>query len=118
MIIRNVLLVFSLLACHEGGKHKNLQVLEDDHKAIDAGMKQFAKGLGVKCGHCHVKDKMDADDKDEKKAAREFFRAAVGESDQAKQKAALATLLPVLKLEQAKDEADIWKALSSWKKKK
>jgi hypothetical protein len=118
MIGNSVLLVLALLAGHGGGGHKNLLVVEADHKALDRGMKSLAKGLGVKCTACHVKGKFDSDDVAAKRDAREFFRAVLDESDQAKKKAALETLLRALKLEAVKDETALWKAVSMWHRKK
>jgi hypothetical protein len=96
---------------------KNLKVLDPTlGKKIGAGMKSLSKGLGTKCESCHVKGKLDLDDKGEKLKAREFLAAVIGEKDQAKRDGELKKLLGELKLDKAKDPAIVWEAVDMWKK--
>ncbi|MBI2374394.1 MAG: hypothetical protein HYV07_10405 [Deltaproteobacteria bacterium] len=98
--------------------HNNLKVIEaPNEKALDKAMQGFSKGIGVKCVACHVKGKWDKDDVAAKADARKFFEATVGVADQTKRDAALAALLPILKVEKAKDAAMIWTALGTLKRK-
>jgi hypothetical protein len=101
---------------HGDHGHKNLKVLADDHHAIDAGMKRFARGLGVECTACHIKGKWDLDERPTKEVARTFFKTAVGEADAAKRESALAPLLEALKLPTPKQPAELWAAVGMFKK--
>lgn len=103
-------------ATADEGKLKNLKVIQPG-KEVEAGMKAFSKGLGVKCNACHVKGKFEADDVPEKESTRKFLTAVVGEKDSAKRDAELKTLLEALKLKEAKDSAEVWKAIDTFKKK-
>ena len=101
----------------EDEKPKNLKVLADNGKALEAGMKSISKGLGVKCNACHEKGKFDADTVPAKEEARKFFTAAIGEKDQAKRDGALKALANAMKLKEAKDAAELWKGVDQLKKK-
>lgn len=97
---------------------KNLKVLAKDmkEKDLEGGMKALNKGLGTKCEACHVKGKPAEDGNAGKEAGREFFKAVVGEKDEAKRKAALDTLLKELKLEKAKNEKLVWEGIDKFRK--
>jgi hypothetical protein len=128
MTIRRIIIALGLAigvaapvaALAHGAKgHRNLEVIaegHDDHKAVDKGMKQLSKGLGVKCTTCHVKGKYERDDLPAKLAAREFLDATIDQRDAEKRQTALAELLSALKLEKPKNEARIWTAVDSWQK--
>jgi Skp family chaperone for outer membrane proteins len=97
----------------------NLKVIAKDikEKELESGMKAFNKGLGTKCEACHVKGKKPSDDGNPaKEAGRTFLRAAIGEKDEAKRKAALETLLKELKLERAKNEKQVWEGIDKFRK--
>ena len=97
---------------------QNLKVISKAHseKELKNSMKDLTKGLGLKCEGCHVKGKPESDDVAAKGASRDFFRATLGEKDAAKRKAALDKLLAELKLDKAKNEKLVWKAVDSLKK--
>ncbi|MFO0722522.1 MAG: hypothetical protein U1E65_01985 [Myxococcota bacterium] len=96
----------------------NLKVLAKDYKEkeLDTVMKEFNKGLGVKCEACHVKGKMESDDVKSKEAGRDFFKKVIGNKDEAARKAALADLLKAIDVKEAKDEAKMWAAVDKFKK--
>lgn len=98
-------------------EHPNMKVLEHPGSSLKKHMKRFSKGLGVKCTACHVKKDWDAEDKALKDKSRAFFRAVVGEKDEAKRKEALAELLKLLELDAPRDEALLWKGVDALKKK-
>ena len=104
-------------SAHGDEKHKKLEILKDNGKAFEKGMKEFSKGLGVKCSACHVKGDFASNDVAAKKDGRTFFAAVVGEKDQAKKDAALATLLTAMKIEKAKKPASIWAGVAKFEKK-
>lgn len=99
-------------------KFQNLKVLEDNGKQLEAGMKALSKGLGVKCNACHEKGKFESDSVATKGDARTFLTAVVGEADQAKKDAALKVMLTALKLEAAKEPAEVWNGVGMLAKKK
>lgn len=101
----------------EDEKAKNLKVVKDTGKKLQKGMKEFTKGLGVKCNACHVKGKFDSDEIKAKLAGREFFKTTVGDKDAAKRDAALKELLKALKLEAAKDNTKVWAGVDMFEKK-
>jgi hypothetical protein len=99
--------------------HQNLKVLrQQNHRKLDAGMKLLTKGLGVKCGTCHVKGEYDRDDLPAKIAARDFMTQTIGVKDPAQRSEALDELLLALDLERPKDEAKVWKAVRTFQKKR
>lgn len=102
------------------GPPKNLKVLKSDTngKVLEKAMKELSKGLGVKCGSCHVKGKFDSDEVKAKEASRKFLTAVLGETDAEKRKKALAELLPALELKEAKNADLIWKSLEPLQKAK
>lgn len=102
------------------GELKNLTVLDKGlGKTIGKGMKSLSKGLGVKCTACHIKGKLDSDEKAEKAASRDFLKVTVvGPCKPGMKEDALKALLKTLKLEKAKDEAKVWAAIEMWKPKK
>jgi hypothetical protein len=54
--------------------YKNIQVLRGvPAPELRELMNQFRKSLGVQCGHCHVGNAFEKDDKPEKVAARELI---------------------------------------------
>lgn len=95
---------------------ENMKVLEES-KGLKKAMKDFSKGVGVKCTSCHVKKDWDSEEKPMKDKSRAFFRAVVGEKDQAKRDAALADLLKMLEKGEAKDPALVWKGVDKMKRK-
>lgn len=101
----------------EEHEHKNMKVLEHPGKPLKKYMKDFSKGLGVKCTTCHVKKDFDSEKKEMKDKTRFFFEETVGEADPAKRQAALAKLLKLLELEKVRDEARLWKGIDAMKKK-
>ena len=108
----------SVAYAHGPKGHQSLKVLRHQtNKKFDAGMKSLSRGLGVKCSACHVKGAYEKDDVPAKEAARDFMTATIGERDKTKKSEALAELLEELDLEKAKDEAKVWQAVRSWKKK-
>ena len=105
------------LRAEEGeSKQKNLQVLAAG-KEVEAGMKLFSKGIGVKCNACHIKGEFDSDKMSEKLEARKFLQAVLGEKDAAKKDTALKTLLSTLKVTEIKSADDLWKGVDTFKKK-
>lgn len=61
----------------EGGGVKNVKFLTGkSRKEVKAIMKTWTQALGVKCEHCHVQD-FAADDKQEKKTAREMLQMSI-----------------------------------------
>ena len=98
-------------------KAKNLEILKDTGKKLQKGMKEFTKGLGVKCNACHVKGKFDSDELKPKVAGRDFFKVTVGNKDAAKRDAALKALLKALELDAAKDGAKVWSGVDMLEKK-
>ena len=114
-----ILITFTILPATPataGKKLVNLKVLSPSlGKKVGKGMKHLTKGLGVKCIACHVKGKMEKEDVPAKGYSRTFLKTVIEHPEQ--RKAALETLLKDMKLEKAKDEARIWKAFDSWKKK-
>ncbi len=101
----------------EAKEPKNLKVLDKSlGKKIGKGMKQLTKGLGVKCTACHIKGKLDLDDKAEKGASRDFLKVTVvGPCEPGMKEKALKDLLKAMKLDAAKDEKKIWAAIDMWK---
>lgn len=99
---------------------KNLKVLKTDTnpKVLEKAMKEFSKGLGVKCGSCHVKGKFDSDEVKAKEASRTFLQAVLGEKDSEKRNKALEAMLPALELKAAKNAELIWKGLEPLQKAK
>jgi len=97
---------------------KNLKVISKDtkEKDLEKAMKDFTKGLGVKCEACHVKGKFDSDDVKAKISSREFLDKVIGNKDEAVRKAALADMLKAMDLKAVKDEALIWKGIDAFKK--
>jgi hypothetical protein len=113
--------VMSTSPAEAGKKPKNLQVIDASvGKKLGKGMKLLTKGLGVKCVACHVKGKLDLDDVKTKLATRKFIEETINGPTEpsAREKKALVALLKVMKLDAAKDEAKIWKALTMWRVKK
>jgi len=103
------------LAWGHGAGHKNLKVLAKvSHDDLEDGMEDFAKGLGVKCVTCHVKNNYGSDEKPAKVAARKFLAASLAERVPARRSAALQELLTQMTIQTPKDEARIWKALERW----
>ncbi len=96
-------------------KYRNLEVLQDNGKALQKGMKILSKGLGVKCKACHVKGEFESDRVEAKKATRIFLKNVVGESSGKKKKAALSKLLAEMKLDAAKNPAKVWASLEKFK---
>jgi hypothetical protein len=96
-------------------EHKNLQVLKSSGD-VDKGMKELAKGLGVKCEACHVKGKFESDDVAAKVQAREFLKLTVGEADPGKRDAALGAMLTALSLKEVKQREIVWSALKKFEK--
>lgn len=115
--LAGLLAVGATAEAHDDEPH-NLKVLQDNGKALEKGMKDLSKGLGVKCNACHVKGKFGADDVPAKEVARTFLQAAMGEKDQAKRDAALAPLLKALKLDKAKKPELVWTGIGKFAKKK
>ncbi|MBI4814860.1 MAG: hypothetical protein HY791_01300 [Deltaproteobacteria bacterium] len=118
-VLAGAAMAFTLSStAHADEELKNLKVIQvENEKALDKIMQGMSKGLGVKCVACHVKGKWDKDDVAAKDDGRKFFEATVGVADQAKRDAALAALLPVLKLQKAKNAAGIWAAVDKLKRK-
>lgn len=98
-------------------EHKNLKVIQHTGSSLKKSMKNFSKGLGVKCSTCHIKKDYESEEKALKDKSRPFFRATVGEPDLEKRKKALTELLKILELEKARDEARLWKGIDAMKKK-
>ena len=99
---------------HAKKKLKNLKVLSPKlGKKVGKGMKDLTKGLGVKCVACHVKGKMEKDGVAAKEHSRVFIKTALENPE--KRQEALKTLLKQMKLDKAKKEDKIWKAIDSWK---
>ena len=98
-------------------KFENLKILKDNGKDLEKGMKGISKGLGVKCKACHVKGEFQSDKVPAKNKTREFFKAAVGEKDEAKKKAALDMLLKVMKKDKLKKPDKFWKGMGKFQKK-
>lgn len=96
---------------------KNLKVLKDTGKDLEKGMKDFSKGLGVKCTACHEKGKFESDNVAAKEPTRTFLTKVVGEKDEGKRNAALAELLGALKEKEAKEPAKIWSGVGLFQKK-
>jgi hypothetical protein len=126
MSMRRAFLVFAIVGmtgaavsarAADDEKHKNLKIIQDTGKALENGMKAFSKGLGVKCDACHVKGEFDSDKVATKDEARKFLTAVVGEKDKAKRDEALKTILSTLKIDKAKNEAELWKGIDTFKKK-
>lgn len=108
-------LVSGSLAWGHGAGHKNLKVLAKvSHDDLEDGMADFAKGLGVKCVTCHLKNNYASDEKPAKVAARTFLAASLAEPAPARRSAALQELLKQMAIQTPKDEARIWKALERW----
>lgn len=103
-----------------GKEPQNLKVIKKGttEKVIDKAMKELSKGLGVKCGSCHVKGKFESDEMKPKLATRDFLAATIGEADAAKRDAALKALLPALELTAAKNADGIWAGLKMLEKEK
>lgn len=99
------------------GEPKNLTVIAKDtkEKDLEKAMKAITKGLGVKCEACHVKGKFDSDDVKSKVGSRDFFKITMGTKDQAARDAALADLLKLLEIKEAKDTAQIWSGIDQLK---
>jgi hypothetical protein len=97
-------------------KHKNLKIIKGGGKDVEAGMKLFSKGLGVKCNACHVKGEFDSDKVVEKEKARDFLKVTVGEKDAAKRGEALKALLDAMKLKEAKSADEVWKGIDMFTK--
>lgn len=110
----SILLLSALpVAWGHGSGHTNLKVLSKvSHDALEDGMTDFAKGLGVKCLACHVKNEYASDERPAKVAARKFLATVLHENDPGQRADALKTLLNQMTLPTAKDEARIWKALA------
>jgi hypothetical protein len=90
---------------------QNLKVLNKAlGEDLEQGMKQFTKGLGVKCDACHEKGKFEVDTVPSKVKARAFLKVALGK-DKTKRSSALKVLLEAMKLKKAKSEKKIWKAM-------
>lgn len=98
-------------------EHENMKILEHTGPRLKKSMKDFSKGVGVKCTACHVKKDFESEEKALKDKSRPFFEAVVGESDAAKREAALSQLLKLLELETPRDEAKLWKGIDAMKKK-
>lgn len=108
-------LVSGSLAWGHGAGHKNLKVLAKvSHDDLEDGMADFAKGLGVKCVTCHLKNNYASDEKPAKVAARKFLAASLAEPAPARRSVALQELLKQMAIQTPKDEARIWKALERW----
>lgn len=98
-------------------EHKNMKVIHHTGRSFKKTMKNFSKGVGVKCTACHVKREFDSENKAMKDKSRAFFRKVVGNKDDAQRKEALADLLKLLKVDKVKDEARMWKAIDKMTKK-
>lgn len=119
-VIQTVLTATCVTAAFSGAalakEPKNLKVLKAT-PALEKGMKELSKGLGVKCEACHVKGKYDSDDAPAKDGARQFLQSAVGEKDAARRSAALEKLLQTLDLKEAKRTESVWQAVDRLEKK-
>ena len=78
MKIKLFLPVFILSLANIGNgqsNYKNLKVLDPkiEESELKVLMKGYAKGLGVKCTFCHVRDAYHKDDKKHKLVAREMI---------------------------------------------
>jgi hypothetical protein len=94
-----------------------MKVLEHPGPRLKKSMKDFSKGLGVKCTSCHIKKEWDSEEKAMKDKTRPFFRATVGETDPAKREAALEELLELLELDAPRDAEKLWEGVDAMKKK-
>lgn len=95
-----------------------MKVLEHTGSKLKKSMKDFSKGLGVKCTACHVKKDFDSEEKALKDKSRPFFEATVGVQDPEARAAALAELLKLLELEKPRDADRVWKGVDAMRKKK
>jgi hypothetical protein len=99
-------------------KPQNLKILKDTGwKSVNAAMKDFKKGLGVKCTTCHPEGEGERDDLPAKEEARKFFAETVGVRDAAKREGALRELLARLKRDKADDPALLWRGVDALEKK-
>lgn len=115
VLLALVALVSGSLAWGHGAGHKNLKLLAKvSHDDLEDGMADFAKGLGVKCVTCHLKNNYASDEKPAKVAARKFLAASLAEPAPARRSVALQELLKQMAIQTPKDEARIWKALERW----
>lgn len=114
-------LSFSLLSLAFGGAavadDDHMKVIEDT-KDLKKHMKNFSKGLGVKCTACHVKKDWESEKEPNKDKSRFFFRETVEVTDAKARDAALKKLLALLELDAAKDETKLWKGIDGMKRKK
>ena len=94
-----------------------MKVLEHPGPMLKRSMKDFSKGLGVKCTTCHIKRDYDSEEKAMKDKTRPFFRAVVGEKDPAVREKALADLLKLLELDAPRDVDKLWKGINAMKRK-
>ena len=115
--VLTLLMVPVLAGAHGTGGHKNLKVLQGvDHKTLDKGMRDFTKGLGVKCTACHVKGKYDRDDVPAKAEALRLFETVVETEDRTRHGEALKAVLAAIDRPAAKNEAAVWSALEKLKR--
>ena len=113
LCLLGVLMMAPTAFAHE--EYKNLKLLADNGETLEKGMKQFSKGLGVKCNACHVKGKFDSDEKASKEKARTFFKTVLGTKDKAARDTALATLLKDLGQKKASKPDRLWKGIEMLK---
>lgn len=103
-------------ADHHADHDEHLKVIQETDD-LKKAMKNFSKGVGVKCTACHVKKEWESEKKAMKDKSRAFFRATVGVTDQAQRDAALADLLKLLEREEARDAKLVWKGIDMMKRK-
>ncbi len=100
------------------GEHPNLQVLDHPGEPrLKKAMKDFSRGLGVKCARCHIKNDFASEAAEKKGETRAFFAAVVERRDPEVRAAALAELLEVLELPKPKNVRLMWRGIDAMKRK-
>lgn len=82
-------------------------------KPLKKAMKNFSKGLGVKCTACHKKKDFESEEVELKDESRPFFKTTISSKDPKVRAEALAELLKLLDEKEAKDAEKVWAGIDA-----